>query len=311
MNALEGWTLREATVEAGEPNPAGERGLVALDDRGREAARLSGVPLRMRVGSEEVVWTRVPDPDLAPFATASRPFGRGEALDALGVAFAERWYGAAPAKDPLLFALPSAEAHGDLVRMLELEVVRDQLRLVLDPGRLRAGSAGSVTVEARAEAPAGAHELFARAAPASGAMAVRDARFYAWRFGANARHAVRVRFGVARRGGELAGLAVLSRARLAGEECDLIADWLVPAGDDEARAALLAWGVAENSKGDGARPLATLLPDTSPHWLPFQRAGFRVRPLRAFLCMRSFPRPIDMHWVAAHWQYTPADLGLG
>ena len=58
--------------------------------------------------------------------------------------------------------------------------------------------------------------------------------------------------------------------------------------------ALRGW-LLERARADGLRRLVALLPDSSPEWLGFQAAGFRVEPSRYTLVARSWRRrlPVD------------------
>lgn len=225
-----------------------------------------------------------------------------------GYPYAENYGGPPPDRDTVMWGLPVPPAWRIGKAYLEYELVRTQLKLVADPARVRLRASGGVSVEESGAFPEEVGALFARAAGAHGAIAVRSAEHLAWRFGSHPER--RYRIGLARGGdGALRGYAVYRRGPFDGSEDGLVCDWLVPAGDGVAAEALRGW-LVDCARGDGSERLTAVFPDTCAEWLDFQRAGFRVQPTRYFLVGRNYVEKYTMNWLYHNWYYTAGDTDL-
>ncbi|MGH7150767.1 MAG: hypothetical protein ACREIU_08720 [Planctomycetota bacterium] len=304
------WRYRDA--------PEGARLRLAVDPAGRILAHQAGVILRVLVGGALQRWVAVDDAFGDPSAAAG--LGRHRPFLAALRAFAQDFGGPPPERHPVLYGLPTRRVlrfsyhlglptrhrgrSGDPI--LDWEIVRESCVLALEPGARGEGEVGSVEVEETASFPEEVGRLCERAAQGVGALAVRDAPFLNWRFAAHPENRYDVGLARRRAGGALLGYAVYRLAEFEGRREGFLCDWLVPAGEDDAAVALRTWG-ARRARADGAA-LAILVPDTAPEWIAFQRAGFRLRPARDFLAVRSTQRPFDANWLYRNWYYTLADF---
>jgi L-amino acid N-acyltransferase YncA len=305
-------TFRPRTLEQWrwqyERNPSGCRIYLAVTDEGRVLAQYAGVPQRMQLDGEPTYFSQSVDSMADP---EFRRLAREPLFVQVGRAFDASFGGVGPAKDTLMWGLPVPAAFRIGKKQLKYELVRQQHKLVAPLAALRAiGEARTVAecvVEECAAFPEDTDACFARFAAARRGLAVRDRAQLRWRYEENPYH--RYRIGAVRRAGELAGLAVWRRGSFDQSEDGLVADWIVPAEDEPARAALLGWARACAAE-EGCARLAALFPDTAPEWLLFQDLGFRVHATRYFLVAWSFSARHDLGWMRRHWYYTLGDTDL-
>lgn len=282
-----------------ERNPAGRRVFLALDG-GRVVGHYAAVPRRTWIGRETLFAERV-----GAFATRSGPRGlqREHLYARLGRAMAET-YGA-PGGDLVHYGFPGAGEWRLENGLLDSEVVRNQTLLVRAAGN--GASERPPEIERIERFDHQAQWLWERIAGTFGAGAIRDAAFLNWRF--VERPAVRYELlGVRDASGILRGFVALRAGEFAGRRAAWLVDWLVPSAEDEVGARLLAAALAW-ARAQGEKELATLLPEWSPWYQEFQRAGFRVHPSEGFLACRSFSRKFDEVWLREHWWFTLADVG--
>jgi hypothetical protein len=149
--------------------------------------------------------------------------------------------------------------------------------------------------------------LFERLAPGLGIAALRDQRRLDWRYADHPEQ--RYAIALARVEGLLAGYAVARSGLFDGREGTLACDWLTDRARPEVALALRAWLVRQ-ARAEGRRRLAALLPDTSPEWLEFQRAGWRVEPTRYTLVARSWRRALRVDDLRASLWVTLGDTDL-
>jgi hypothetical protein len=309
-------------------NPSGWRIKLAVTDEGHVVSQYAGVGQRVLLDGEPALFSQAVDSMTDP--AFRRGLRKPGFFVLTGYPYAEDYGGPPPDRDTVMWGLPVPPAWRIGKTYLKYEMVRSQLKLTADPADLRVAAAPGIDVaEVDEYAPlAGELEsLFARAAAPHGAIAVRDAAQLDWRF---VRHPEReYRRAVARRGGELVGLAVFRVGGFDGEEQGLVCDWLVPPDEPEAAHALRAW-LRDCARAAGAERLVALLPDTRPDcipfqaaqfrvlpipdtcpdWIPFQAAQFRVLPTRYFLVGRNYVKRYDMRWLYRHWYYTLGDTDL-
>lgn len=150
--------------------------------------------------------------------------------------------------------------------------------------------------------------LWAEFAKTTQLAAVRDSRCLNWRY-ADA-HDQTYELVECRevRTNRLRGIAVMARRDFALANTFLIVDWLVPADDHEATAALVA--TAERRANElGTAALATLFQHRDPRFLHFQRLGFLVFGTIYFQVVI----PFDTHetqFYKEQWYHTLGDSDL-
>jgi len=185
--------------------------------------------------------------------------------------------------------------------------VRTQLQLVATERTFAHAAAPGVEVEEATAFPDAVRGLFDRVAPTSNCIAVRDAKQLTWRF--SERPGFDYRIALARRGGELVGLAVFTDGAFAGRACGLLCEWLVDPAAPEAGAALAQWGL-ERAHAAGREDLVTVVPDTHEQWLRLQALGFRAGATMYFPVARYFSKRHHPRWLFQNWYYTFADTDL-
>ncbi len=219
-----------------------------------------------------------------------------------------RYGGPPPDKDTVCWGAPVPSAWRIGKTYLGYRLIRNQLKLAVDPSALKSSAAGAVDVEEVASFPEDVGQLSAALAEVHGAVAVRDKAQMDWRF---VRHPEEdYSIAMVRRSGRLLGYAVFKQADFDREEGPgLVADWCVAPGEEGAEQALVAW-VRECALDRGADRLVALFPDTCPQWISFQRRGFRAEPTRYFLVCHCFSRRYRPRWLYDHWYYTLGDTDL-
>ena len=286
-----------------ERNPSGQRIFLCVTDEGRVLAQYAGIPQRVLLDGEPSFFSQsvdsMADPEFRRLAREPLFVQAGRAYDAC-------FGGVGPAKDTLMWGLPVPAAYRIGKKQLKYELVRQLHKLVAPLAGLALPSTPLVAREL-AQLPLETDALFRRFAGERAGLAVRDLAQWRWRYEENPHH--RYRFGSAWRGAELVGLALFRTGAFDQSEDGLLVDWMVPAGDGEARTALLAWARAAAAEERRER-LVTLFPETAPEWLLFQELGFRVHATRYFLVAWSFSARHDLAWMRRHWYYTLGDTDL-
>ena len=287
-------------------NPSGSLALLAWTEDGRVAGQLANVLQRVRMDGKLVSFSQAVDSMSDP---AQRQGLKRESLQArLGNAYAEKYAGPAPGQHALLWGAPVPAAWRVGKTFIRYEVIRTQLQLVVPPALVRAKPARDVTVQVVERFPLEVADLFERVCEEHRAIAVRDAPQLDWRFATHPEKTYAI--ALARRGEALIGAAVFRRGAFdARADQGLLCDWLVPAGEADARATLLAW-LAERGRAEGVERLCALFPDTTREWIAFQRAGFRVEPTTYAIVGRECVPGYDMRWMHEHWYYTLGDTDL-
>lgn len=286
-------------------NPDGSAIWLALDGE-RIVGQYAGI--RQRVLLEGVPATFLHGVDSMTDPAVRRSLTKGGLFARLGNTFLDAYGGRAPERVPVIWGPPIPSAWRVGKTLISYVLIRTQLKLCLAPGELRAGPDRGVEIEEARVFPGETAELFARAAPAHGAILVRDAERLNWRFGQHPERDYAV--ALARRGGQLVGYAVACRADFDGVKDELIlCDWLVPEDEPGATRALLAW-LAANARARDAERVTAILPDTCAAWLALQEAGFRARPTRYLIAARVYDPRYDERWLHRHFYYTLGDMDL-
>jgi hypothetical protein len=291
-----------------DANPSGRRIFIAVTDEGRVLAQYAGVPQRVLLDGEPTYFSQSVDSMADP---EFRRLAREPLFVQVGRAFDAGFGGTGAAKDTLMWGLPVPAAFRIGKKQLKYELIRQQHKLVLScAGPIASGSgadgSGANVVEL-AHIPDELDDWNAVFVRGRRGVAVRDASHLRWRYERNPHH--RYRFALVRRGVTPEGFAVFRKGTFDQREDGLLVDWMVHADDGEARAALLAWA-RERARAEGCERLTTLVSDTAPEWLAFQRAGFRVEATRYFLVAWSFSTRHDLAWMRRHWYYTLGDTDL-
>ena len=184
--------------------------------------------------------------------------------------------------------------------LLDFEVVRNQCLLVRS-----SADAGAPALEELVRFDHQAKWLWERCSGRFGAAAIRDEGYLNWRF--VERPGVRYqRRGLRDANGILRGLYVYRSGAFAGRSGGWLVEWIVPPEEPEVGERLLGDALAA-ARADGQRELACALPEWSPWFEAFQRAGFRVVASEAVLAARCFARKYDEVWLRDHWWTTLAD----
>ena len=287
-------------------NPSGWRiWLAVLDEGGAVISQYAGVGQRMWLEGESANFSQAVDSMTDP--AWRRGLKKPGFFVLTGYPYAENYGGPPPDHDTIMWGLPVPPAWRVGKTYLDYELVRTQLKLVAPVDGLCLGASGAVEVEEVSEFPEEVRALAERRSALSGAMAVRDKAQLDWRFVQHPEKSYRI--ALAKRGGELVGCSVASTGAFDQAQSALVCDWIADPGDAEAQSALLAWQ-AECARAAGEEHLTTILPDSAPEWLSFQRAGFRVRPTQYFLVGRNYTKRYSMIWLYHNWFYTLGDTDL-
>jgi len=287
-------------------NPSGWRiSLAVLDGDGSVISQYAGVGQRMLLEGQPANFSQAVDSMTDP--AWRRGLKKPGFFVLTGYPYAAGYGGPPPDQDTIMWGLPVPPAWRVGKTYLDYELVRTQLKLVADPARLVLGDASGVDIEEVDEFPEEVAALAERRAGAAGAMAIRDKAQLDWRF---VRHPEKsYKIALARRAGALVGCSVFATGAFDLSEDALVCDWIVDVGDTAAANALLAWQ-AQHARAAGMQRLTTILPETCPEWLAFQRAGFRVRPTHYFLVGRNYVKRYSMIWLYHNWFYTLGDTDL-
>ncbi len=147
--------------------------------------------------------------------------------------------------------------------------------------------------------------LWDRCAGGFGASALRDEEFLNHRFVERPGHDYEL-LGVRDGEGVLRGYAVFRVGTWNGRSTGLVCDWLVPCDEPEVGALLLR-GLDACARNASADELFCLLPEWSPWFDRFQRAGFLATDAGRMLIARSKARRFDAFWMRTQWYSTLAD----
>jgi hypothetical protein len=196
-------------------------------------------------------------------------------------------------------------------KYLRYEMVRDWdfLFREMPAGGFRPRAvAAELQVRAVARFDADTDALWAEFAQTTQLAAIRDSRQLNWRY-ADAHDQTYELFECREtRTNRLRGIAVMARRDFALANTFLIVDWLVPADDHDATAALVA--TAERRANElGTAALATLFQHRDPRFLHFQRLGFLVFGTIYFQVVI----PFDTHetqFFKEQWYHTLGDSDL-
>lgn len=149
--------------------------------------------------------------------------------------------------------------------------------------------------------------LFAALKPGFGMTLVRDSRYLNWRY-AERPDASYVLFECRERSSaKLRGICVYRRSDFLHPNSGFFVDWLAPADDAAATAAMLG-ALERRAVEDGASVLAGVFNHVDPRFLAFQRSGFMVRGTPYFIVLASFK--YDTIFYRDNWYLTMGDADL-
>jgi len=294
------WRYRE--------HPDGARVMLAVDAGGRVLAQYAGLGVRVRTPDGELRVSQAVDsfcdPDVRGGLARRGLFAR------LGEAWAERFFGAGPGRDRLVYGLPVRSAWRVGRAQLGYRLLRPLLRLEREPAGGSQRLTPGLTLEVASDFPPEVDELFERCTAGEGqlaAVALRDHGHLQWRFTQNPDHDYRI--GLVHRAAELVGYAVLRQGTFDGRQGMLVCDWLVAPGEAAAEDALDAW-LGREAEDAGAERLIAVFGERSREFATFQDRGFRVLPSSYLLAGRSSESRRDVRWWARHLHFTLADTDL-
>ncbi len=226
----------------------------------------------------------------------------------LGRRYYERWCG--PDKDLMTYgyAVPAWRIGN---KYLGYEVVETTEILFRETGascfRPRSKETDSLEVVPLERFGAETDELWERIAPEFHFALVRDSLYMNWRFASRPGRPYRAFLAREKSGGRPRGIAVFRKHDFLVRGTGLLADWLVPAADDEASEVLLG-ALEETAAGEGCVFLGALFSPLDPRFLAFQRKGFLVMGTSYVLGVVTFYR--DPSWLRERWYYTLGDSDL-
>ena len=298
---------REEQVWRVRSKPEGSRSILALDRAGSVLAQFASWPRRARVGQEEIWTSHAFDSFADP--QAQRGLCRATLFEHVVAEYVARHTGTHGRRDRFSWGLPVRPAwrigHARLGYELMDPVwslwARD---LTVGP---RAEGIDVSWIESAGELDASYDHLFARVAAEREAILVREPEWLAWRW--FDRPGSRARLLAAQRASRLVGWAVWMPGDWAGTSGSILADWMLPADETAAGAALLE-AVFEEAREAGALPLRAVFPAHAPEFVEFQERGFRVVPATHLAAGRSFDRRRPIDWWSKHLWWTLGDTDL-
>ena len=287
-------------------NPAGHRIHLALTDDGTVAAQYAALPVRAHAPGGETVFCQIVDSFVRPEFRAGlkRP---GLFIHTARAGLAD-WIARG---DGLFWGLPVPQAKRISVRFLDYLEWRPLDYLCRDAGAGHDESTGRVEVSPVDDVPPGLEDLVARAASAHAVTQVRDASFLRWRYvqGPDGGYELYA----ARRGAELVGFLALRPAHELVPRACTLADWIVPAGEEEVADALLAVATARARAEDRACLMAVVPPDSEACRV-FLARGFEVVPSARTtyrsIGVRATRSDLRPEALERGWWYTLGDTDL-
>ncbi len=287
-------------------NPAGYHSLVAEDPDGLVVAHYGGVPIKMRVDGQDVLFGQNCDAYSDP--AIRRGLRNPGTFVRLAQAYASTF--AIPGVDAVMYGLPVPEHYRIGVKYLDYWMLRTQFQLTLRhadqlPDWDWKTHAIEVTefpedVLALAERLESRHHR---------CVARRDKAFLDWRFASHPWKSYRMAVARPGDGGDVLGLAVYSKARFGNATRGILVDWYVDPESPGAAQSLLRW-TAERAAQDGLHDLVTILPPTSIWWERFIQFGFEAEPTPYVMTARPYDVRFASAWLREHWYYTLADMDL-
>lgn len=285
-----------------ERNPAGRRIVVAVLPEGRVVAHYAGIPARARLQDRLCCFTQPVDSFSVP------DFRAGLKKPGLFVHTGWDWYERYGGfdKDPIIYGYPIPQAWRVGHRFLGYELVRP-LNVLFREGPARGDVPKAVRVRVVDQVPDAVDTIWTAMQPDFEAAIVRDTTYLRWRYGEHPD--ATYRFLLAEDSRAPRGFAVMRLEPWWVPDASCLCDWMVPAADEEALAALVPAILRETERAKLARCCA-FFPETSTPFLQFQESGFRVTHTRYIVVARSYVKRADMEWLRQHWYTTLGDSDL-
>ena len=293
-----------------QENPRGMRVLLAVTPGGEVAAQYAAVPMAAKSPLGDTTFVHAVDSMVHP------DFRKGLKKPGLFVEVGRAWfdYIRELGKDSVGFGSPVRPAWRIGSRYLGYTLVRIVDYLVADLREFRPAPPGEAGLEVEIASSLGKDEadLFWDEWSRGVECAVRrDGVYLDWRY--TRKPGGDYRFLLARRGGALKGLALLSPRNELVPGGAVFAEWMVLPGEEGAGRALLA-EAREIALQKGRERLLAVLPPWSSEAAFFLDQGFHWVPSKQFLERRLgsylWKEIMTSEWLAGHWFYTLGDSDL-
>jgi ribosomal protein S18 acetylase RimI-like enzyme len=231
--------------------------------------------------------------------------GNGGLFARLGQAFLDRWLGTSDDQAAFIYGLPVSSWRSGQ-RHLQWQIARDWdiTFRELAPGAAARSLPHGLEVREVARFDADVDALWSRLAPTFGVATVRDRRWFDWRY---AQHPDRRYELLACRGtghNELRGVCVYGTGDAMRPRTSYVLDWLSPADDTDAMAAMLG-ACEQRTRRDGTGLLCSVWNHMDPRFLAMQDHGYRVCGTPWFLAVRS--PTYDTTFFREKWYFTLGD----
>lgn len=281
-------------------NPLGAHEIVVAMQAERCLAVYAVLPLRCQLDGEPCVAGLQTDMAVEPELRGG--LGGSRLILAVGEAYMRTYLGNGRT---LEWGFPEPHLQRVCLAHLKVGVLRDVNLLVREPEPAPVAAPSGLEVRAVARYDADLDRLWSRVGPTLGTSTLRDARQLNWRY---ADHPdVRYTLYEARDGaGALRGIAVARSGGLDERPLTLM-DWLVPEGDEECEAALLA-GLCAEAMRRGHSYLVAWFPLHFPVARRWQRRfGFFAHPTPLQESYRA-RGGAGRRWLDEHWYQTLGDV---
>jgi hypothetical protein len=288
-------------------NPAGHRIWVGLVD-GLVAGNYSGTPQRFATTLGPRVFVHAVDSFVVPEHRA------GLKRPGLFVSLAEPFFDDVAARaDAVVYGYPVKQAERIGSKYLGYRRVRTIEYLTRASGEGSVDVPAGLRVEKATQLDDEVDALWALCAEDHRCALVRDRAYLQWRWLDVPGSARDFEVWLVRRGAALAGLMVLRpRHELVPGGC-CIADWCVPAADEDAAQALIARATA-TARELGRSTVTAVFPPTSAEHARLVRGGFALQSSAQWheriLMHRTFDPALGESWLIGNWWYTIGDSDL-
>jgi hypothetical protein len=275
--------------------------LWARDAEGRAVGVHAAVPHHFRIEGRPCLAAGSTDVAVLP----ERRTGLGGSRLTIELGFAhQRRFGGGELR--MLWGFPEPALHRICLRHLRSEVLRDVV-VLLRESHGEPVRPPTLEVARGTRIPQEADSLWLRCAPELPTGIVRDRRYLSWRYEHHPEVAHTVLVVHDRDGAGLRGLAVVRQGGW-DERLLTVMDWLVPAADEEAEAALVA-ELLSLARERSRAFVAAWFPLRFPIFHRLQRAhGFFAHASPYQAVFRRFGTEVDRRELEAHWYQTFGDI---
>lgn len=290
-------------------NPLGHQIVLGATPDETVIAHIAGVPLRVQLEGNPLVFTLVVDLMVDPgYRRSLRKVGVYQAL--LGTLI-ETSTGAGRAA--VLYGIPIRSSNRLPQALFRWREAYEVTRLVrpLGPstgGRLSRLARWRYEVRPVRDFGGWMDRFWQSCAPEFPLATVRDARYMNWRYIRCPHIAYHPYMLWDRWLRRPRGVAVL-RLEWQGQPTGCLVDWLVPRGDVEAVRVLLA-GMEEVVRQHGLQELSAWFPPDSPERRLFMASGYREEAMGSALIGNVYTTSLTWDWVARHWYFTMGDSDI-